>query len=387
MKTPVLVVGDAPNLIGGLSRIARDLTALLYQEQDSLGIEVFQAGIRYDGSPWPWRVFPLHDEPNWGRDDFHRVWSWAAQGRAGVVLSVWDPSRCFELMKMKTKRNGIFMPGANLWGYFAIDSETEVGGFGGPAAEVVREYERVLGYCAWGAKVLKKVAPEKRVNWLPHGIELEKWKPWAKYNTKRRILGCVAANQPRKDFPLLFAAAQELKKRKGWEGLELWLHTDFAYKYWSVTELAELYGWNHEGFTLTNALSDGDLAAMYSSCAVTLAIGSGEGFGYPLVESLASGTPVVHGNFGGGAEFIPRAEWLVKPDRYRVDGSYALKRPLFDVREVATALQLAGEAKLNDTITTEEYCKGAVANLNWTVLWPRWYTWFATGLKELKEKK
>ena len=74
-KIPVLVVGDAPNVTGGLSRIARDITALLYQDSDVLGIEAMQAGILYDGSPWPWRVFPLHDEPNWGRGDFERVYA------------------------------------------------------------------------------------------------------------------------------------------------------------------------------------------------------------------------------------------------------------------------------------------------------------------------
>ena len=129
-KIPVLVVGDAPNVTGGLSRIARDITALLYQDSDVLGIEVMQAGILYDGSPWPWRVFPLHDEPNWGRGDFERVWSWAAKGRQGVVFSVWDPARCFELKKAKWFRT---LPGANLWGYFAIDSVNEQGGFGGPS--------------------------------------------------------------------------------------------------------------------------------------------------------------------------------------------------------------------------------------------------------------
>ena len=138
-KIPVLVVGDAPNVTGGLSRIARDITALLYQDSDALGIEVMQAGILYDGSPWPWRVFPLHDEPNWGRGDFERVWSWAAKGRQGVVFSVWDPARCFELKKAKWFRT---LPGANLWGYFAIDSVNEQGGFGGPAKEVVEEYDR-----------------------------------------------------------------------------------------------------------------------------------------------------------------------------------------------------------------------------------------------------
>ena len=65
------------------------------------------------------------------------------------MFSVWDPARCFELKKAKWFRT---LPGANLWGYFAIDSVNEQGGFGGPAKEVVEEYDRVLGYRDWETK-------------------------------------------------------------------------------------------------------------------------------------------------------------------------------------------------------------------------------------------
>lgn len=385
MKTPILVVGDAGNVLGGLARIARDITALLHQDSEGLGVDVAHAGIRCDGQPWPWRTYPLFDEENWGRGDVDRVWKWHAQGRKGVVLTVWDPSRCWEITKALTREGHRNPP--ELWGYFAVDSETEKGGFGGPAAEAVRRYHRVLAYGSWGMKVLRKVVQkEKDVKWLPHGMELDKWENngWAGRRKGVRLLGCVATNQPRKDWGLFFSAAEKLRSYTGWENLHLWVNVDYPVKSWSIPELAELYGWNSEKLIVTQELGQQELANMYGACDVTLGIGSGEGFGYPLVESLACGTPVVHGKFAGGQEWIPRADWLVEPIETRVEGLYGLLRPIYDPWEVAKTLAKAGDEKLKDFQVTSSYCKGAVSNLDWKVLWARYRSWVKAGLKGIE---
>lgn len=381
---PILVVGDSPNITGGLARIARDIAARLHQDSALLNISVAQAGIRYSGAPYPWRVYPINDEGGWGEKDLARIWEWHSAGKPGVVLSVWDPARCFPLSTLD-------LPDAQLWGYFAVDSETEKGGFGGPAAEAVKKYSRVLGYGAWGAGVLRKVVgPGRKISWLPHGLETASWANdgWENRKPGVRVLGCVAANQPRKDLGLLFSAADRLRRKPGWEGLSLWLHTDFLTKSWSVTELAMQYGWNNQRLLVTTGgnLDDAGLARMYGVCSVTFGCGLGEGFGYPLVESLAAGTPVVHGNFGGGAEWVPRQEWLVNPVAERLEGIYALRRPVFDVDEVVEKLAKAGEEKERDTLMVQEYCKGAVAALDWEPLWSRWRSWMKSGLVEMKGK-
>ena len=162
-KIPVLVVGDSPTLIGGLSRIARDITLRLFQDSNLLGIEVAQAGIGYNGEAFPWHVYPIFDETNWGETDFQRIWEWHSRGRKGIILSVWDPARCWQLVNLFTKKQVKGQQIKNvpqLWGYFAVDSETEKGGFGGPAAEAVQRYKRVLAYGSWGLQVLKKVLQE-----------------------------------------------------------------------------------------------------------------------------------------------------------------------------------------------------------------------------------
>lgn len=53
------------------------------------------------------------------------------------------------------------------------------------------------------------------------------------------------------------------------------------------------------------------MAAMLNYCTAQFNTCDGEGFGIPIVESLAAGTPVFHTNWAGGVEHIPQ-EWRLK---------------------------------------------------------------------------
>jgi glycosyltransferase involved in cell wall biosynthesis len=381
-RTPILVLGDAPNLPTGLARIARDVVARMVADP-TLDIDVAQLGLDYDGSPWPWRVYPVNDPDNWAEKDFPQTMRWHAGDQRCLILSFWDPSRCLPASQAS----------ATLWGYFAIDGENPEGQIGGPALKAVEAYDRVLAYTNYGSKVLAKSLDKMKVQWLPHGFDGEVFNRdlidqgitpqqvimgWPEDAT---VIGCVASNQPRKDLGLLFAALKDFK----WQGKDtyLWLHIDFPiYKTWSVPELARVFGRNNEKLIVTTRLSDPELAVLYGSCKVTVAPGLGEGFCYPIVESLACGTPVVHFNYAGGAEWIPDHRWLVPATVFRVDGPYLIIRPVINGLDLRKALDNALLA-MEDDRTTRAYCQGAVANLEWRSLWPRWRSWITQGLKEL----
>jgi glycosyltransferase involved in cell wall biosynthesis len=159
--------------------------------------------------------------------------------------------------------------------------------------------------------------------------------------------------------------------------LIFWLHTDRQVtEAWSIPQLATDLGLNDGDMIVTlPGLSDYELAGLYSQCLATIAPGLGEGFGYPIVESLACGTPVIHGQYGGGTELIPE-NWRVRVDALRLEGAYALRRPVYDPAIFAdVALDVVGRMREFGAVM-QGACRGMVAHLDWNYLWPRWMSWF-----------
>lgn len=378
-RIPFVVLSDAPNLSSGLARIARDLCFYLWGNQGALGIEVSQAGLRYNGAPFPWRVYPVHDEEEWGKKDIGTIWTWATGGtRPGILFSVWDPGRCYGTSEVD-------LPGCERWGYFAVDSHNVHGKISGPALDALKKYERVLAYGDWGAQVLARSLDLEEVPWLPHGLDTSVFHPRLP-KSPSKMIGVVAANQRRKDFGLVFRAVDLL--RKSVEGVCLWIHTDQQVtEAWSLPELGLQFDFTPETLMLTTELDDDSLAGLYSACRATIAPGLGEGFGYPIVESLACGTPCVHGPFGGGVDLVPNREWIWEmTGTWRLEGAYAQLRPAYHYIRTARALEMALRFEERMGEEAVAYCQGSVAHLDWKHLWPRWRSWFRQGIKAFREK-
>jgi len=388
---PFLVVSDSPCLSTGLGRIARELTEGLFSAQKELGIKVAQLGMYHDvDSEWPWPTWRMHDEEEYGAEDLARVWWRFAGERGGVVFTIWDPARALGILEASKK-----LP-VRLWGYFPIDGVNSHGKFGGPAEMVVKGYDRRLGYGHWGAEVIKGITG-KATAYLPHGLDLEMWQPRKAqadlsdvkdgqpmlYPIHKEYIGCVMANQPRKDFGTLFQTWALLKQKH--PGLKFWLHADLEVKHWSVPQLAEDFGFNgkESGFVLTTGLNDNQLAEWYSSCWVTMLPSLGEGFGYPLVESLACGVPAIGFDGAGGRELLPRQAWRVGGRQARLESCYNIVRPVYSAADWAKKVEQTIEWVREDPAAAA-YCRGAVAHLSWRHLFPRWKAWVAQGIVEIR---
>ncbi len=392
MSIPLLLLGDSPRRATGLARIARDLAARI-QADASLDVSLAQAGPD-DGQGLSWGRWPFYGtgREEWGAEDLPTAWAALYGRQPGIVLTVWDPARCFSLLQARQ-----YLPAeTQWWGYFPIDAHTRGGAFGGPAAQAVQSYDRVLGYGRWGAEVLKRVVG-RPVSYLPHGVHLEVFQPLQdpevyqqvretlgrRVTEETLVIGCVAANQPRKDLGVYCATLAELRRR----GLPVhgWLHTDQPIgtreTQWVIPQLQEEYGLQ-KALTVTTELTDVGLAGFYSLCAATIAPGLGEGFGYPIVESLACGTPVIHSTYGGGTELVPRAEWKIPVRAWRTEGPYALVRPVYLAEDLANAVERALQWRRTHETVAAGYCRGAVAHLDWPSLWGRWASWVRSGLRE-----
>jgi glycosyltransferase involved in cell wall biosynthesis len=381
---PVLIFSDHPERVSGLARLARDLAGRIWNDREELGLFPAQLGLAVKPPllpyPVPYPVYYTCDWEDFGAQDLPKVWEhflnycWA---RRGILWATWDSSMCFPSLATR-------LPGCTRWGYFPIDSESVNGGIDGPAGEVIKAYPSVAAYSKFGAVVLGRTRDEEVSNLYP-GIDGKVFSPeaigsreaqWLAQAWKLRsgdiIVGCVAANRKRKDFGLLFHAWRLLADQ--FPTLRCWLHTDYEISDdWSVPQLVEMFGLE-DRFILSTSLNDRYLAAGYSLCACTIAPGLGEGFGYPIVESLACGTPVVHGNFAAGAELIPCEEWLFEPLAYRLESVYALPRPVYSALDVSTRVGAIIEQLKKDK-ELRNFCRAAGENYSWERVWPMWKEW------------
>lgn len=402
-RIPILIVGDGPRLHSGLARIARDLTARLLVAQDELGIRVAQVGID-PPIGWHWTAWDFYGfqegQHSYGREELtEALQTIGAEGHGRpIVWLITDPSRCYDFLRRP-------LPGttevelsdlADFWGYFPIDSHNPHGAIGGPALQAAQACQRVIAYGAYGAKVLH-ASLKRGIPALPHGLEPGVWVPtppertddgfaaWTAAVPENAIrIGAVATNQPRKDLGLYFAALAYLEQIQS-RPVYAWLHTDLLTRAWDIGQLAHDFGMTREQvFVSTQEITDVQLAARYSWSHVTFAPGLGEGFGYPIVESLGCGTPVVHGDFAGGAALIPNRDWLIRPVAYRYESCYVLTRPVYRPEHAAETLYKTYRQVI-DVPSTRAYCAGSVRHLWWDQLWPRWEAWVRQGLTEQRQ--
>jgi glycosyltransferase involved in cell wall biosynthesis len=246
--------------------------------------------------------------------------------------------------------------------------------------------------------MIRRTIPETKLKGLtsiPHGIDTAMFYPRLpsrnifhselQFNgpeilPQEKIIGIIATNQARKDWGLAFNALARLAKEMP---IRIYIQTDVLERYWSFPSLVMDYGLMQQTILNTNATSDDTLARIYSTCDLTLGIGP-EGFGYPIFESLACGTPVLAGNYGGHAEHMhgdnlpPHS--LIQPKEMRLEGVYNCERPVYDPAQWA---YYAGKMLR----TKKTGASLLPAHLDWNNLWSRWSDWFIQGITVAREDR
>ena len=134
-----------------------------------------------------------------------------------------------------------------------------------------------------------------------------------------------AANQgaepPRKAWPQMFEALALFMRLHA--DAHLYVHTDpVGIGGIDLHAMAEAVGlplerthWADAYALVTGRINQTDLAALYSAADVLLASSMGEGFGIPVVEAQACGTPVIISNFSAQPELLG-AGWKVAGQRH-----------------------------------------------------------------------
>jgi glycosyltransferase involved in cell wall biosynthesis len=115
--------------------------------------------------------------------------------------------------------------------------------------------------------------------------------------------------EPRKNLPLLFEAIQHLQTQLVVAGKPGWLTEPILAK---VKELGV-----EDRVTFTGFIEDDDLPALISAASVVAMPSRYEGFGLPVLEAMACGTPVVSSNAASLPEVGGEAALYAWPDDVR----------------------------------------------------------------------
>lgn len=382
-QTPLLFLGDAPSLPGGLSRIGRDLALIASRMEEFRVGFLGKGGVPSIKLPFMQYNFPEVDQ--WGEGWLKDVWDNFAQGEQGVLMTIWDPSRVTWISDPRAPElQWLREPPFRKWGYFPIDHEGPGGRLSVLEADGLSGYDRVLAYGMFGAGVISRTLNLRSAcDWIPHGINMDTFQPRDPEGVKlgmglgenMMVLGVVMTNQIRKNWALAFEIISLLKKRL--PPFKVWCKTDSIDRHWDLRALAVDFGVEDVVMVDLTTLSDKQMSYMYSACDLTFLPSLGEGFGYPIVESLACGVPCVHGNYAGGAELMPlEAGWLVEYKGHRYDTRYNCLRPVYEAEDWAMVVEGVLEQKVE-----KEKCRAMVEHLNWPNLHTVWERWFREGVK------
>lgn len=386
MNTPILFVGDNPALPGGLSRITRDLSTL------AATMPEFRVGALARGigntRMLPFSMYPYPESGQWGQEYIEGVWNDFSGGEAGVIMTTDDLSRrgWFANPGQYGSLERFLGQGRNFrkWAYTPVDSIGPSGNsLGGEMATAAMGYDRVLAASEWGRDVLIR-SGRTDADWLPHGLDFSIWKP---HEDPRPLLGwseediwagCVMSNQSRKDWPVAFEALALLNRKYG-NRFHAWLHVDLPIRYWNLYALAMDYG-VAGCISMTSDKSDQEMALRYSACDVTILPSGGEGFGYPVAESMACGTACIVTDYAAGQELV-HEECRVSPVCYRLDTIHNVQRAVLSGYGFAGKAEEQIERKHVDREYRGEELRDSTSHLDWQKLKYPWMKWLRAGLK------
>lgn len=386
---PILLMSDNCASSTGLARITRELALRIHANlSETFELATYGlGGVASRRFPWPQYVMSkLQDRAPL---DLPRVWRDFAGDRKGIALCIWNPSYLAWLADCEKLPNGdlknlLRTKPFDRWLYAPIDAEGPNGKMPEEIADICGKMDRTLFYTKWASETYYRTTGIANMPHLPHGTDTSIFYPQDRVEMRKAfihtvtggdamelhsdvfLVGIIATNSARKDFDLGFRVCQELLKRG--VNVGLWAHTDSLRRHWDIMGMAKAYGLLGRIIPTVTDLTDEQMAEAYNACDVLLSIGLGEGWGLVNSDGLACGIPVIHGNYAGATDYMPK-EMMVEPRGYFADGWYGHRRPVFDAADwVNTIDKVAGKPA------------SLPPGLSWEECWPEWEKWLLAGI-------
>jgi len=262
----------------------------------------------------------------------------------------------------------------------------------------VRNFYKVLAYSRFGYNELKKWFPASKVGYIPHAVS-DAFRPLDKDEIREEfeelygvpkdsfLVVNVGANVgPRKELPQMMLTFKRFVER-GHGDAHLFMHTN---AYATFPRGYDLLEWRrmlkmekHIHFPrydpIVSPVSNELLARVHNAADVYWQNSVAEGFGLPIAEAMACGTPVMAPLNSAQVELVEGHGWPIEnvpEDVYVQIPVYVPQLPTYPVPNQRSALEKLEEAYDNPD-QRKQYGEAAhryiEENHRWSVVMPKWF--------------
>lgn len=266
-------------------------------------------------------------------------------------------------------------------------------------ANYIRDFYRIIAYSQFGYGELLKFFPPSKLAYIPHGVDVERFRPLGAPKGELRrelplsppvpedafVLLCVAANVgDRKKLPLLMRTFKRFAERHPDAHLVLWTNPWMRFgRGYDLSFYADILGVKGRvSFPTFNpileAAPDEVMCALYNAADVYVSNSVAEGFCYPLLESMACGVPCIAPRNSAQVELVEGRGWLVEnvPEDAYVDVPvYVPQLTEYPVPDQRDLLRKMEEAYADESLR-EEYGRKSrefALNYSWDRVMPLWF--------------
>jgi len=205
-----------------------------------------------------------------------------------------------------------------------------------------KRYDSVIAYCKYGQDEINSVCgSEVCKRYIHHGVDTNIYRPMPRgecVRLKRQLFGLkesdtlvitVARNQPRKLYPAMLQSIKmcldsngndiyyyphaPLNDPVGWDLVGLCDRLGIKYRMISDKPDRDAHVIFNPDLNVGTGPSDNVLNSYYNAADIGLFIHSGEGWGLPIMECMAAGTPTISTGYSAPLSWAPDASLFVKP--------------------------------------------------------------------------
>jgi len=283
----------------------------------------------------------------------------------------------------------------------------------GPMSEswayYVRDAYRIIAYSKFGYNELHKFFPPAKIEYIPHGIDTNVFKPINISKSKLRtqieayppipedcfLIVDVAANiGSRKQIPLLLKTFKKFAKKHS--DVHIYLHSNTSAtlgKSYDLLSFVNALGIEDRvHFPAVNPILEGvgdeELCKIYNAADVYVSNSVAEGFGLPILEAQACGTPVIAPRNSAQTELVEGHGLLfdsIDPEIYHEIPIYVPQLTWYPVPDQRKLLEKLEKIYVDEDLREElgKKAREFALNYSWEKIIPLWHQLLDTIEEEL----